>query len=65
MKPEQVEIMMKMNKLWKTQPLDNISAVEFSGNGSIYDSYLETSASSTGINSRLLYSKDRQNRIIS
>lgn len=42
-------------------PLDNLSALEFTGDNDIYDSYLGTSASSTGINSRLLYSKDRQN----
>lgn len=42
-------------------PLENIEGIEFSGDNEIYDSYLSTSASSTGINSRLLYSKDRQN----
>jgi len=42
-------------------PLANTSAMEFSGNTEIYDSYLSTSASSSGINSRLIYSKDRQN----
>lgn len=42
-------------------PLDNISPIEFKGNNDIYDSYLSTAASSSGINSRLIFSKDRQN----
>lgn len=42
-------------------PLENISALEFTGNNDLYDSYLSTAASSSGINSRLIYSKDRQN----
>lgn len=42
-------------------PLENISSLEFDGNNDLYDSYLSTAASSAGINSRLLYSKDRQN----
>lgn len=42
-------------------PLENISAIEFNGDSDLYDSYLETSASASGINSRLIYSKDRQN----
>lgn len=42
-------------------PLENISALQFEGNNDIYDSYLSTTASASGINSRLIYSKDRQN----
>lgn len=42
-------------------PLANTSAIEFTGDTNLYDSYLSTSAASTGINSRLIYSKDRQN----
>lgn len=42
-------------------PLENISALEFTGNNEIYDSYLSTAASASGINSRLIFSKDRQN----
>lgn len=42
-------------------PLENISALSFEGNNDIYDSYLSTAASSSGINSRLIFSKDRQN----
>lgn len=42
-------------------PLENISALEFKGNNEIYDSYLSTAASASGINSRLIFSKDRQN----
>jgi hypothetical protein len=42
-------------------PLANTAAIEFTGNNELYDSYLTTSAASSGINSRLIYSKDRQN----
>lgn len=42
-------------------PLENISPIEFKGNTELYDSYLSTAASSSGVNSRLIYSKDRQN----
>lgn len=42
-------------------PLENISALEFDGSNEIYESYLSTSASASGINSRLLFSKDRAN----
>jgi hypothetical protein len=42
-------------------PLDSTGAIEFEGSETIYDSYLATSAASSGVNSRLLYSKDRQN----
>ena len=42
-------------------PLEDMQGIEFKGNEKLYDSYLSTAASSSGINSRLLYSKDRQN----
>lgn len=42
-------------------PLEDMQGVEFTGSNEIYDTYLNTSASSAGINSRLIYSKDRQN----
>lgn len=42
-------------------PLENISGVEFKGDSTLYDSYLKTTASGAGINSRLIYSYDRQN----
>lgn len=42
-------------------PLENIASLEFSGDNDIYNSYLSTSASASGINSRLLFSEDRQN----
>jgi hypothetical protein len=42
-------------------PLVNTQPISFDGNNSIFDSYLKTSAASAGINSRLLYSVDRQN----
>lgn len=45
-------------------PLENISGVEFKGNNEMYDSYLKTTASGAGINSRLIYSYDRQNVLI-
>ena len=42
-------------------PLDATAAIEFTGSDTILDSYLQTSAASSGVNSRLLYAKDRQN----
>lgn len=42
-------------------PLENLQAVQFDGKTDLYDSYLSTAASASGINSRLIYSKDRQN----
>ena len=42
-------------------PLANMEALQFEGNDKIYNSYLQTSAASSGVNSRLLYSFDRQN----
>jgi hypothetical protein len=44
-------------------PLDDIKGIEFKGNTDLYDSFLSTAAASSGINSRLLYSKDRQNTL--
>jgi hypothetical protein len=42
-------------------PLANITGIEFDGNNEMYDSYLKSAASVSGVNSRLLYSFDRQN----
>lgn len=42
-------------------PLANTAAVEFKGNEKMYDSYLKSTSSISGINSRLIYSFDRQN----
>jgi hypothetical protein len=42
-------------------PLQNLSAVEFNGDSNMYDSYLMSSSAASGINSRLIYAKDRQN----
>lgn len=42
-------------------PLEQIQGIEFSGNKDLYDSYLKSTSSSAGINSRLIYSYDRQN----
>lgn len=42
-------------------PLANTAAVEFKGNDKMYDSYLKSTSSISGINSRLIYSFDRQN----
>lgn len=42
-------------------PLQNTSALEFTGSDTILNSYLQTMAASSGTNSRLLYSIDRQN----
>ena len=42
-------------------PLTNTQPISFEGSDTIFDSYLKTSAASAGINSRLLYSVDRQN----
>jgi hypothetical protein len=44
-----------------TTPLANAKAMEFTGSDTIYNSYLQTMAASSGTNSRLLYSIDRQN----
>jgi hypothetical protein len=44
-------------------PLANMEALQFEGNDKIYNSYLQTTAASSGVNSRLLYSYDRQNLI--
>lgn len=42
-------------------PLANMTGIEFDGNNEIYDTYLKTASSVSGVNSRLLYSFDRQN----
>jgi len=42
-------------------PTEDIKALEFTGNTEIYDSYLKSTASLSGVNSRLIYSHDRQN----
>ena len=42
-------------------PLQNLSAIEFEGDSNMYDSYLTTASAASGINSRLIYAKDRQN----
>lgn len=42
-------------------PLTNTAVLDFAGSETIYDTYLKTSAGSAGVNSRLLYSTDRQN----
>lgn len=42
-------------------PLANVAPIDFDGKTDIYDSYLKTTASSSGVNSRLIYSYDRQN----
>jgi hypothetical protein len=42
-------------------PLANTAAIEFSGDNTMYDSYLKSTASVSGVNSRLIYSFDRQN----
>ena len=42
-------------------PLTNAAVLDFTGSETIYDTYLKTSAGSAGVNSRLLYSIDRQN----
>ena len=42
-------------------PLENIESLEFKGNNEMYDSYMKSTASAAGINSRLIYSNDRQN----
>lgn len=44
-------------------PMENTSAIEFTGSDTIYNSYLQTTASSSGINSRLIYTTDRQNML--
>jgi hypothetical protein len=42
-------------------PLEDITSLEFKGNNELYDSYMKSTASAAGINSRLIYSNDRQN----
>jgi len=42
-------------------PLDNISALEYTGNDNLYNSYLKNTAGVSGVNSRLLFTTDRQN----
>ncbi len=42
-------------------PLEDIKGIEFKGSTDLYDSYLKSTASASGINSRLIYSFDRQN----
>jgi len=42
-------------------PLEDIEAIEFKGDSTMYDSYMKSTASAAGINSRLIYSNDRQN----
>jgi hypothetical protein len=42
-------------------PLEDTKALEFEGSDTIYDSFLKTTAASSGVNARLLYSMDRQN----
>ncbi len=42
-------------------PTEDIKALEFTGNNEIYDTYLKSTAGLTGVNSRLIYSHDRQN----
>lgn len=44
-------------------PLTNTDVLEFSGSDSIMNSYLQATAASTGINSRILFSAERQNVI--
>lgn len=44
-----------------TAPVVNTKGIEFSGNDKLYSSYLQNLAASSGTNSRLLYSIDRQN----
>ena len=42
-------------------PIANTSAIEFEGNNELYTSYLQATAASSGVNSRLLFTTDRQN----
>ena len=42
-------------------PTTNISALEFSGNTEIYDLYNKNTAALSGVNSKLIYSFERQN----
>ncbi|MFM9972937.1 MAG: hypothetical protein ACKVQK_31560, partial [Burkholderiales bacterium] len=42
-------------------PLEGLQGVEFAGSNDMYDSYLKSTSSSSGVNSRLIYSYDRQN----
>ena len=42
-------------------PTEEIQGIEFTGSNDIYDSYLKSTASLSGINSRLIYTAERQN----
>jgi len=42
-------------------PLEDMAGIDFKGSTDIYDSFLKSTASASGINSRLIYSFDRQN----
>lgn len=42
-------------------PLENIQSLQFDANNDLYDSYLSTTAASSGINSRLIFSRDKPN----
>ena len=42
-------------------PLTNAQALSFDSSNEIFDSYLQSTAASSGVNARLLYSLDRQN----
>lgn len=42
-------------------PLEDISTLEFKGNNQMYDSYMKATSASAGVNSRLIYSYDKQN----
>lgn len=44
-------------------PLTNFQGIEFTGSDDMYTKFLQSTASSSGINSRLIYSNDRQNII--
>lgn len=44
-------------------PLANTTAIEFTGDNAIYDSYNKAASSVSGVNSRLIYSFDRQNTL--
>ena len=42
-------------------PLANTTALEFNGDNELYSSYLQNTASTSGVNSRLIFTTDRQN----
>jgi hypothetical protein len=44
-------------------PTEETQAISFDGNNEIYQSYLQNTAASSGVNSRLLFSIDRQNTL--